>query len=80
MKLIAGNWKMNKTIREAISLVTKLKKELKDFKDREIVICPAFTSLCEVHDVLKNSNIGLGAQDVFYEDKGLIQGRLVLRC
>ena len=76
MKLIVGNWKMNRMVKEAISLVTKLKKQLKDVKDIEIVVCPPFTALCEVNDIVKNSNIGLGAQDVFYEDKGAYTGEV----
>ena len=76
MKLIVGNWKMNKTVKEAISLVTSLKKQLKGVKEVEIVICPPFTALCEVNDIVKNSNIGLGAQDVFYEDKGAYTGEV----
>lgn len=74
--MIIGNWKMNKTVKEAINLVSSLKKQLKDVKEREIVVCPPFTSLCEVHDVVRNSNIGLGAQDVFYEDKGAYTGEV----
>lgn len=76
MKLIVGNWKMNKSVKEAISLVTSLKKKNKDVKEVEIVVCPPFTTLCEVNDVVKNSNIGLGAQDVFYEDKGAYTGEI----
>lgn len=76
MKLIVGNWKMNKTVKEAISLVTSLKKQLKGVKEVEIVICPPFTALCEVNDIVKNSNIGLGAQYVFYEDKGAYTGEI----
>ena len=76
MKLIVGNWKMNKTVKDAINLVTSLKKKLKDAKDAEIVVCPPFTVLCEVNDIVKNSNIGLGAQNVFYEDKGAYTGEI----
>lgn len=76
MKLIVGNWKMNKNVKEAISLVTNLKKQLKDVKEAEIVVCPPFTVLCEIHDIVKNSNIGLGAQNVFYEDKGAYTGEV----
>lgn len=74
--LIAGNWKMNKTVKEAISLVTNLKKQLKDVNGVEILVCPPFTALCEVNDVLKNSNIEIGAQNVFYEDKGAYTGEI----
>ncbi len=76
MKMIVGNWKMNKTVKEAINLVTSLKKKIKDVKDTEIVVCPPFTVLCEVSDIVKNSNIGLGAQNVFYEDKGAYTGEV----
>lgn len=67
---------MNKTVKEAINLVSSLKKQLKGVKDTEVVVCPSFTALCEVNDVVKNSNIGLGAQDVSYEDKGAYTGEV----
>jgi len=74
--LIAGNWKMNKTTSEAVELAQKLVESLKDVKDRDILICPTFTSLYSVHQVIKGTNIKLGAQDVFYENSGAFTGEI----
>ena len=66
---IAGNWKMNKTVDEAVELVRQLKENLKDVgDDREIAVCPPFTAIYAVAKELQGSNIKVGAQDVFYED------------
>ncbi len=73
---IAGNWKMNKNAKEAVSLAGSLKNRLKNVKDKDILICPAFTFLCCVHKEIKNSNIKLGAQDMHYEDKGAYTGEI----
>ncbi|MCM8800993.1 MAG: triose-phosphate isomerase [Candidatus Omnitrophica bacterium] len=76
--IIAGNWKMYKTIAEAIELANGLKRELFDLNPQliEIVICPAFTALSEVRDVISDSNLQLGAQDVFWEDEGAFTGEV----
>ncbi len=74
--LIAGNWKMHKTIVEAIELVLGLKRELYERLDIDIVVCPPFTALSEVNEVIGDSNIKLGAQDVFWEDKGAYTGEV----
>jgi triosephosphate isomerase len=74
--LIAGNWKMNKTTGEAVELAQKLVESLKDVKDRDILICPTFTSLYSVHQVIKGTKIKLGAQDVFYENSGAFTGEI----
>ncbi|MBS3097578.1 triose-phosphate isomerase [Candidatus Woesearchaeota archaeon] len=68
--LIAGNWKMNKTIGEAISYVKELREFVEDIHNREIVVCPPFTALSAVGAEIKTSNIALGAQDVYWEKKG----------
>lgn len=73
---IAGNWKMNKTIREAVELANTLKENLKDVAGREIVICPPYTALIAVAEVIRDSNIKLGAQDVHWEDKGAYTGEV----
>jgi triosephosphate isomerase len=68
--IIAGNWKMNNTVGESISLVKELKKLVKDVEDREIIVCPPFTSLAAVGAELKGSNIELGAQNMHFEKQG----------
>jgi triosephosphate isomerase (TIM) len=74
-KIIAGNWKMNKTIPEAI----KLSKEvvaLSEGADCEVVICPTFVCLAPVHEAIQGSHVALGAQDVHWEEKGAYTGKV----
>ncbi|MFH1504649.1 MAG: triose-phosphate isomerase [Candidatus Omnitrophota bacterium] len=73
---IAGNWKMHKTIKEAIELANGLKRELIDIDKADILICPVFTALSEVSDVVIESNIKLGAQNVYWEEKGAWTGEI----
>ena len=75
-KIIAGNWKMNKTVKEAVLLVKDLKKLVKDVKDKEIVVCPPFTSLQSVSMEIKKSNIKLGAQNMYHEKQGAFTGEI----
>ncbi len=74
--IIAGNWKMNKSNFEAIDLVTLLKRDLNDVNDVDIVVCPPFTALSDVKDVLTDSNIMLGAQNLYWEDAGAFTGEI----
>ncbi len=74
--LIAGNWKMNKTVPQALELAKGLVENLKDVDDRDILICPPFTALYPVYQVIKGTNIKLGAQDVFYENSGAYTGEI----
>ena len=76
--IIAGNWKMYKTITEAIELANGLKRELfeLDLQRIEAVLCPAYTALSEVSEVITDSTIQLGAQDVFWLDEGAFTGEV----
>jgi len=74
--IIAGNWKMNKTIGEAIDLVKALKAKVADVTDVEIVVAPTFTALSAVADVIKGSNIKLSAQDMHWEKSGAFTGEI----
>jgi triosephosphate isomerase (TIM) len=74
--VLAGNWKMNKKIEEAVKLVTELKSKLAEVKERDIIICPPYTSLCKVREIIKDSNIKMGAQDLFFEERGAFTGEL----
>jgi len=74
--IIAGNWKLNKTNQEAVELVTLLKRELSDITEVDIVVCPVFTALSEVSDVLVESNINLGAQNLYWEESGAFTGEV----
>jgi len=74
--VIAGNWKMNKTIKEAIELVNNLKRELVDIQGAEVIVCPAYTALSDISDLLVDSNISLGAQNVYWEASGAFTGEV----
>jgi triosephosphate isomerase (TIM) len=74
--IIAGNWKMNKTVAEALVLVGDLKMELANIKEVDIVVCPPFTALCEVAKTLRDSNIRLGAQDMSEHNPGAYTGEI----
>jgi len=74
--IIAGNWKMNKTITEALELVRSLNMGLKDVKDVDILVCPPFTALHSVSQAIDGSNIKLGAQNLCWEEKGAFTGEV----
>ena len=67
---------MNLTVEESVKLVSGLKEEVSDVKDREILVCPSFTSLFSVNEIVSGSNIMLGSQNVCYEDKGAFTGEI----
>ncbi|MFH1703639.1 MAG: triose-phosphate isomerase [Nitrospirota bacterium] len=73
---IAANWKMNKTIPETRDFLSAFIPEVKEVKDVDIVIAPPFTSLTAAAEKLKNTNIILAAQDMFYEEKGAYTGEV----
>lgn len=74
--IIAGNWKLNKTIKEAIEFVTLLKRQIGDLQNVDVVVCPPFTALASLNDVLLESDIKLGAQDLYWEEKGAFTGEV----
>lgn len=74
--IIAGNWKMNKTVAEALDLVNDLKRELSSVKEVDIVVCPPFTALSEVSKVILDSNIRLGAQNMSEQNFGAFTGEI----
>lgn len=73
---LAGNWKMHKTIREAVNLTEDLIKATVSAKDREIAVCPPFTALSSVAKALEGSHIKLGAQNMYFEQKGAFTGEV----
>ncbi len=73
---IAGNFKMHKTIKEALDYTKSLINVVNTINDRDILICPPFTSLFEIGNILKNSSILLGAQNMHYEDNGAYTGEV----
>ena len=74
--VIAGNWKMNKTTTEAIDLANGLKRELYAIEDIEIILCPPFTALDEVAEIVNGSNMTLGAQNMHWEASGAFTGEI----
>ncbi|HEX4645762.1 MAG TPA: triose-phosphate isomerase [Verrucomicrobiae bacterium] len=74
--IIAGNWKMNKTVAEALDLVRDLRLELTNIKDADIVVHPPFTALGEVSKLVLNSNIRLGAQNMSEHAGGAYTGEI----
>lgn len=74
--IIAGNWKMFNTVPESIKLVTELRNIVSGVKDREIVVCPPYTALGSAINALKGSNIAVGAQNLYFEEKGAFTGEI----
>jgi triosephosphate isomerase (TIM) len=74
--IIAGNWKMNKTVAEALDLVRDLKIELANIKEVDVVVCPPFTALGEVSRAVLDSNIRLGAQNMSENNVGAYTGEI----
>jgi triosephosphate isomerase len=74
--IIAGNWKMNKTVAESLALVRGLKIELSNIKEVDIVICPPFTALGEVSKAVLDSSIRLGAQNMSENNYGAFTGEI----
>jgi triosephosphate isomerase len=73
---VAGNWKMYKTIDEAVELVQALRAELDGIEGCEVAVCPPFTALAAVREALAGSTIGLGAQNVHWEEEGAFTGAI----
>jgi triosephosphate isomerase len=74
--IIAGNWKMNKTVAEALDLVRGLKLELTNVKEVDLVICPPFTALSDVSKAVLDSNLRLGAQNMSEHKFGAYTGEI----
>ena len=74
---IAGNWKMNKTAAETAELASALKASLAPFAGKcEIAVCPTFTSLATAVEILKGSNVKVGAQNIHWADNGAYTGEM----
>ena len=75
-KIVAGNWKMNKTVADAAALAENIKLELADCRDVDVVLCPPFTALKAVGDVITDTHIRLGAQNMHWEASGAFTGEV----
>jgi len=74
--IVAGNWKMNKTVEEARSLVFSMNRKLREIEGVEKVLCPPFPALLAVSALLQGTDIGLGAQNMHWEEKGAFTGEV----
>jgi triosephosphate isomerase len=74
--IIAGNWKMYKTVSEAKDFAAALKPLVADVHDRVILICPTFTNLQDVCDIVCDSNVKVGGQNLYWEDEGAFTGEI----
>jgi len=73
---VAGNWKMNRTVAEARELVSRMSAQLREIPNVEKVLCPPFTSLMALSEALQGTGIGLGAQNMHWEEKGAFTGEV----
>ncbi|OGO57920.1 MAG: triose-phosphate isomerase, partial [Chloroflexi bacterium RBG_19FT_COMBO_47_15] len=74
--LISGNWKMNTKLEEAKNLVRAMMAELDSIDNVEKVLCPPFISLAAIKELIKGTSIKLGAQNMYFEDKGAYTGEI----
>jgi len=74
--MIAGNWKMNTTVSEAVKLVNELLQGVDAIDNVEKVLCPPFISLVAVGELIKGSSIKLGAQNLYFAEKGAYTGEI----
>ena len=74
--IVAGNWKMNKTVSDGVDLATSIKRELGEFRDVDVVLCPPFTAIKSVGEVISGSHVDLGAQNMHWEKSGAFTGEV----
>jgi triosephosphate isomerase len=74
--IIAGNWKMHKTVADAIDLAQEVRDAVRDINTVDVVLCPPFTALAAVREVLAGSNVGLGAQNMYWAEQGAFTGEI----
>ncbi|MDR2593744.1 MAG: triose-phosphate isomerase [Fibromonadaceae bacterium] len=74
--IIAGNWKMNKTVAESIALAQEIVAKAKGISKTEVVIAPTYLAAAKVADVIKGSNVKLAVQDIHWENQGAYTGKV----
>ena len=74
--IIAGNWKMHKTIAEAVDLVREMRRGLNAVETVESVVCPPYIALPAVADALSGTRVGVGAQNMFWAEQGAYTGEI----
>jgi len=75
-KIVIANWKMKLMLAETLELAGKMKEKFRDFNESEVVVCPNFMSLLGVKEALSKSPIKIGAQDVYWEERGAYTGEI----
>jgi triosephosphate isomerase (TIM) len=73
---VAGNWKMNTTLDEAVNLIKTMQSPLHKIQGVEKVVCPPFISLMAAHNIMRGSTVKLGAQNMYCEEKGAFTGEV----
>jgi triosephosphate isomerase len=73
---VAANWKMFKTVHDAVVFIKEFQGKVKDFADIEIVVAPAFTALHAVAEAARHTNIGVAGQNVYWEKEGAFTGEV----
>jgi len=74
--IVAGNWKMNKTVAEAVALVKDIKRDLANVNEVDVVLCPPYTALKAVSDAITGTHLDLGAQNMHWEPSGAFTGEV----
>ena len=74
--LIAGNWKMNTTVREAVILVKNMLRDLDAIQGVEKLLCPPYISLSAVKEIISGTSVKLGAQNMYFKEKGAYTGEI----
>jgi len=75
-KLVVGNWKMNLTLTEASAVVETFLRHVEARNDVDIAVCPPYLALPKVRDLVRDSHVKVGAQDVFWAEQGAFTGRI----
>ena len=74
--MIAGNWKMNTTVNEAVELINEMRQGFEAVDNVDKVICPPFVSLAAIGELIKESSVKLGAQNIYFKEKGAYTGEI----
>jgi triosephosphate isomerase len=74
--IIAGNWKMHKTVEEAKTLAQAVCNAVVEVQGVDVVLCPTFTALAAVKEIVKDTKVGLGAQNMYWEEQGAFTGEI----
>lgn len=73
---IAGNWKMHATLAEARTLISEIVKAAPGLSPARLIVIPPFTALCEASKLAQGSSVGIGGQNIYWEDKGAFTGEI----